>query len=120
MSDGDSPAIVIKHNKYARHEACGICDGDRQLCVGPCLFLDGTWQGVCQDCARKHAPGLLSALNTPEFQKAYWTAERDAETQRAMSDHADRLADLEADLAFLEARVAATQTLIDQLKKDVT
>ena len=69
-----------------------VCDTDRQLCVGPCLFLDGTWQGVCQNCARQHAPGLLAVLNSPEVQTMYWTAERDAEAQRAKSEHEDRLA----------------------------
>ena len=83
-------AIVVKHNKYARHQACSICDADRNLCIGPCLFEEGTWGAVCDECARKHAPGLLAMINDPEAQRAYWAAEQAhaEQRQRRVETHA--------------------------------
>ena len=113
------PTVVIKHNKYARNEPCGICDMDRPLCVGPCLFLDGSWEGVCETCARELAPGLVAILDSREAQKAYWTAERDDSGKRFRAARDDKISTLEAHLAFLRTQMAATETQIDKLKDEI-
>jgi hypothetical protein len=110
--------VVIKHNKYARHEACGICDMDRPLCIGPCLFLDGSWIGVCEECARESSPGLVAMLDSQEAQKAYWTAERDDSGKRYRVAREDKIDTLQAHLAFLNAQIAATETQLEKLKDE--
>jgi len=114
----NQPTVVIKHNKYARHEACGICDMDRPLCIGPCLFLDGSWRGVCETCARELSPGLVAMLGSQEARKAYWTAERDGSDERYRAARDDQISTLQAHLAFLNAQIAATETQIEKLKDE--
>ncbi len=118
LSDAvDQPIVVIKHNKYARHEACGVCDSDRPLCIGPCLFIDGTWAGVCEECARELAPGMVAMLACTEAQRAYWIAERDEAEERFRAAREGKLETLQAHLAFLEGQLATTQAQINQLKE---
>ena len=105
--------IVIKHNRYARPEACSICDADRNLSIGPGLFEEGSWQGVCDACGREHAPGLLAMLQCPEVQRAYWEAEEAGAQERQRTELAVTLASLEADLAALQGRLEATRKRLD-------
>ncbi len=109
--------IVIKHNKYARYEACRVCGRDRQLAIGPCLFEDGTWRMVCGECGREHAPGLSAMLTSEQAQKAYWAARLQQAQKRGREPVAGELADLEGQLHSLQKQMAKTQAEIDALRK---
>jgi hypothetical protein len=116
--DRQRPEIVIKHNKYARHGACVLCNTDRSLCVGPCLFVDGTWDGVCETCAHMHAPGLAAMIGDPEAQHAYWLALGRAAAGKSARE--ERLVLLEGQLAQLRGLVAVTEAQIDRLKAEAS
>lgn len=109
--------IVIKHNKYARYEACRICGTDQQLSIGPCLFEDGTWRMVCGKCGREHAPGLAAMMTTEPAQQAYWAAQLQHVRSRGRQAEAGELADLEGQLHALQKQMAATQAHIEALKR---
>lgn len=101
--------IVIKHNRYARPGPCSICDADLNLCIGPCLFEEGTWKGICDECARKHAPGLLAIVRSPAAQRAYWEAEEKNAPERCRREMREILASLEAELAVLKEGLEAAE-----------
>ncbi|MBM3502174.1 MAG: hypothetical protein FJX74_26280 [Armatimonadetes bacterium] len=108
-------AFVIKHNRYARPQACGTCNTDRNLSIGPGLFQEGTWQGICEECAARLAPGLLAMLSSPKAQRAYWEAEQAAGEQQRQ-EVGETLASLEAELEGLQARLEDTQQRLEALR----
>jgi len=118
MAEADARrVIVIKHNRYARPTACSLCNTDGNLPIGPCLFEEGSWQGVCDDCARVHAPGLLAMLHCQNAQRAYWEAQEAAgEEQRRHVG--ETLASLEAELEVLQDRLEATHRRLEALRGD--
>lgn len=110
--------VVIKRNKYARYAACSICGADKQLAVGPCLFEEGSWYVVCDECASQHAPGLLAMLTTTDAQTAYWAAEQDEAIRRERKAGASKLAELQTQLEALQGQVAATEAQIETLAEE--
>jgi len=113
--EGARRIIVIKHNRYARPQACSLCNTDRNLCIGPCLFEEGSWQGVCEDCAREHAPGLLAMLHSREGQRAYWEAE-EAAGQAHRRQVGETLVSLEEELERLQSRFEETHRRLEELR----
>jgi hypothetical protein len=115
-AEGSRRGIVIKHNRYARHQACSLCNADRPLPIGPGLFEEDTWQGVCDDCAQEHAPGLLAMLRAPAAQRAYWEAVEHAGAQQR-TEVGQTLASIEAELAGLQALMEAAQRRLGELRE---
>jgi len=111
--------IVIKHNRFARPQACSLCNTDRNLCIGPGLFAEGTWQGICQECARRHAPGLLAMVSAPEAQRAYWAAEQQAGEQQRR-EVGESLASLEAEVERLLDRLESAQRRLEERRRGVS
>jgi hypothetical protein len=57
----DEISICLKAHNDIGNQSCAICHKDTAL-IGVDFFLEGTWDAVCYECARKHAePGLLLA-----------------------------------------------------------
>jgi hypothetical protein len=63
------PRIVLKLNNARFGEPCAWCQGDFQADVGWALFLDGTHNAVCDDCARQYSPELLDARDVANRQR---------------------------------------------------
>jgi hypothetical protein len=63
--------LVIKLNNTASRCACGVCGGGIDPAVGPQIVIEGTWEIVCDDCARRHDPILFHALAC--WDGAVWT-----------------------------------------------
>lgn len=57
----DRVELAIKLNYESSEYECAVCGDERVSAVGPELFLADTWDLVCDECGRKHAP-LLAAL----------------------------------------------------------
>jgi hypothetical protein len=53
--------LAIKLNGEATEYECAVCGDARTSAEGPELFLADTWDLVCDECGRRHAP-LLAAL----------------------------------------------------------
>ena len=83
--------------------------------IGTAGWSYDDWKGVCDNCAGKHAPGLLAMLNTQEAQKAYWEAEQ-AKVEQRHRKVGDTLSSLQDELTGLQERIASTQARIDTLR----
>jgi len=116
--DGARRVIVIKHNRYARPAACSICDGDHNLDLGLALFEEGNWQGICEDCAREHAPGMLALLRCVAAQRAYWEVEEVRAGEESRRRVGETLASLEAELELLQERLEGTQARIEEMRTE--
>ena len=116
--EGPRRTIVIKHNRYARPAACSICDTDHNLSLGLGLFEEGSWQGICDDCAREHAPGMLALLKCVAAQRAYWEVEQERAGEESRRRVGETLASLEAELELLQERLDATQTRIEEMRTE--
>jgi hypothetical protein len=53
--------LAIKLNEESSEYECAVCGDKRVSAGGPGLFLADTWDPVCDECGREHAP-LLAAL----------------------------------------------------------
>jgi hypothetical protein len=114
--EGARRVIVIKYNRYARPAACSICDGDHYLNLGLGLFEEGSWQGICDDCAREHAPGMLALLKCVAAQRAYWEVEQERADAESRRKAGETLASLEEELDLLQERLDATQARIEEMR----
>ena len=54
--------LAIKLNNTASNDPCALCGTRTDPDVGPELFLDGTWELVCYECGKQHAPQLVNLL----------------------------------------------------------
>jgi len=54
--------IVLRSNNCISNDPCILCGG-RCDPTGLDYMLEGTYALVCDTCANKHAPDLVSALN---------------------------------------------------------
>ena len=54
--------LAIQLNNCATKEPCALCQRIIGTQVGPVMFVMGTWDPVCEDCGKEHAPDLLLAL----------------------------------------------------------
>ncbi len=113
--EGARRVIVIKHNRYARPAPCSICNTDHHLSIGPALFEEGSWEGVCEECARVHAPGLVAMLDSRTAQRAYWEAE-EAAGEAHRRQVGENLASLEMDVELLRTRLEATHRRLEELR----
>jgi hypothetical protein len=59
----EKAALVIKNNNTASNDPCALCGDRTDPAVGPELFVEGTWELVCNPCAFYHAPELWQCLN---------------------------------------------------------
>lgn len=57
----DDKRLAIKLNNIITNDPCAIC-GARTDPNGIDLFLADTWELVCMECGRKHAPELTAFL----------------------------------------------------------
>jgi hypothetical protein len=58
----DDKRLAIKLNNAITNDPCAIC-GARTDPTGIDLFLADTWELVCIECGRKHAPELAALLD---------------------------------------------------------
>ena len=54
--------LAIKHNDRVLEGACRFCGTKTQANAGPELFVEGTWDPVCQLCGRAREPALVALL----------------------------------------------------------
>lgn len=59
--ESDRVELAIKLNYESSEYECAVCGNGRVSAEGPELFLADTWDLVCDECGRQHAP-LLAAL----------------------------------------------------------
>ncbi|GEM_PF-2105588 len=77
-SDDEEPAeeqepleLAIKLNDEATEYECAVCGDERTSAVGPELFLADTWDLVCDECGRKHAPPLAALIDLAGAAEGY-------------------------------------------------
>jgi hypothetical protein len=71
--------LAIKLNDAAGAYECALCGDERQSAVGPELYFADTWEMVCHDCAREHAPVLVALIDLGGAAEGYvavrWASE---------------------------------------------
>lgn len=55
--------LVIKYNNCSSRESCLLCGESTKPSCGPAVFLERTWDVVCDQCVEEHAPGLHATMN---------------------------------------------------------
>ena len=63
--EGDAQDIhlAIKINESSSEYVCAVCGDERISASGLELFLADTWDLVCAECGREHAPLLVALLD---------------------------------------------------------
>lgn len=56
--------IVIKENNCSMKEFCALCGESMKNNMPLGLFLDGTWNSVCIECAEKENIDIVMALHS--------------------------------------------------------
>ena len=59
MTDNQGPRIEVKHNGRATNDPCALCGHRTDSVVGLEVFLEGTRDVVCRECAGKIDPAKL-------------------------------------------------------------
>lgn len=65
--------LAIKLNDQASNYECAVCGDERASAEGPELFLADTWDLVCDECGRKHAPLLTALIDLAAAAEGYVT-----------------------------------------------
>ncbi len=60
-------ALAIKFNNCATNDPCAICGAKTGPSIGYELFLADSYDLVCYECGRKHAPVLVAMLEASGF-----------------------------------------------------
>ena len=55
--------LAIKINESSSEYVCAVCGDERISASGLELFLADTWDIVCAECGREHAPLLVALLD---------------------------------------------------------
>lgn len=55
-------SVVIKENVFGGEMWCGLCGGRTRTRFGPGLFLEGTMQVLCPECAEDYSPDLVKLV----------------------------------------------------------
>lgn len=53
--------ICLKFSNAGIRNDCGICGCFNCTEIGLELFVEGTWQAVCDECGKRYAPELIEA-----------------------------------------------------------
>lgn len=64
-------SLVLKHNNTFSTEFCVICEGKIKCEIPVEIFIEGGYDPVCENCAKKHSPEILHAKH------AYYLTGRD-------------------------------------------
>ena len=59
--------LAIKDNNLCKESPCAICGLPYEPDYGNTLFLENSWDAVCDDCGIKYAPELHKLLVRPEI-----------------------------------------------------
>jgi ribosomal protein L37AE/L43A len=54
--------LVIKLNNTSMRENCALCGFSDKANIGPAIFVEGTWNFVCDGCAQRVAPELYEIV----------------------------------------------------------
>ncbi len=63
------PSLVIKDNNTGCQEPCALCGRWDEATIGPAIFVEGTWNFVCNGCAKDYAPELYEVVSLWERQR---------------------------------------------------
>ncbi len=55
-------SVVIKDNVFGGEMRCGLCGSLTKTELGPDLFLEGTMQVLCHECAEDYSPELVQLV----------------------------------------------------------
>ena len=55
--------LVMKYNNCSHRESCLLCGESTKAPVGPAVFMERTWDAVCDACVEEYAPGLAATMN---------------------------------------------------------
>ena len=55
--------LAIKINESSSEYVCAVCGDERISASGLELFMADTWDIVCAECGREHAPLLVALLD---------------------------------------------------------
>ncbi|MCH8854259.1 MAG: hypothetical protein IID41_16645, partial [Planctomycetes bacterium] len=55
--------LVMKYNCSCCRESCLLCGESTKPPVGPAVFMERTWQAVCDACVEEYAPALHATMN---------------------------------------------------------
>lgn len=58
-SEKPKARFCIRSNNSCFNEQCAICGDWGEANLGPEIFVEGTWNYVCEECAMRDAPDLL-------------------------------------------------------------
>lgn len=64
------PRLCVKENNCSMGEHCAICGRWDKAPIGPAIFVEGTWNFVCDDCAQATAPWLVEAVSAWQREEA--------------------------------------------------
>jgi ribosome-binding protein aMBF1 (putative translation factor) len=71
--------IAIQDNNCYSRSPCPICGTEIKPDVGPQLFLAGTWEPVCEDCAKIHSPQIFALWQHAQKQRQQLESRRQEE-----------------------------------------
>ena len=69
------PVLVIKINDNPIPNLCPFCNTETNPNIGAEIFVAGTNNVVCLECAEKHAPILAGLITFAEVSRLFQTAE---------------------------------------------
>lgn len=55
-------SVVIKENVFGGELWCGLCGSRTRTQLGPDVFLEGTMQVLCHECAQDYSPDLVQLV----------------------------------------------------------
>jgi len=71
--------LCIKLNNCETNDPCAICGEPTDSQVGPAIFVEGSWDLVCDVCSQRYAPVLYAVvtiarevINEPEEPACGW------------------------------------------------
>lgn len=67
----DMADIVIKYDVVPSDGPCGICGEYTKNQPGPGLYVEGSWEPVCYECAVTNCRALMRLLERDECRKAF-------------------------------------------------
>lgn len=70
-TEAEQVELAIKVNDESSAYECALCGDARTSAAGAELFLADSWDLVCDECGRKHAPLLMALIDLGAAAEGY-------------------------------------------------
>jgi hypothetical protein len=89
--------LVLKYNNAAVNGGCPLCGNRTDPGIPFAIFLEGTWDDVCDQCAMQHAPWLVLLIQMWDDDESLFHIDPDEIRQRIKENREAALARHHAD-----------------------